>query len=116
VAQERVYVPLEDELRRDVEGHRCDRIAVGDAHGSATGVARRMRTRLLTGRRWSRSSARRIPGTQHDRRLRASPAQLQMAEAVHDAFAKHHHTVVEAGTGTGKTLAYLLPRSAAGGG
>ena len=37
------------------------------------------------------------------------PAQLQMAEAVHDAFQKHHHTVVEAGTGTGKTLAYLMP-------
>lgn len=35
--------------------------------------------------------------------------QLQMAEAVHDAFESHHHAIVEAGTGTGKTLAYLLP-------
>src|SRR6516225_472685 len=37
------------------------------------------------------------------------PGQLQMAEAIHDAFANHHHAIVEAGTGTGKTLAYLLP-------
>jgi ATP-dependent DNA helicase DinG len=42
------------------------------------------------------------------------PAQLQMAEAVDDAFRKHHHTVVEAGTGTGKTLAYLLPAICSG--
>jgi ATP-dependent DNA helicase DinG len=42
------------------------------------------------------------------------PAQLQMAQAVHDAFQKHHHTVVEAGTGTGKTLAYLLPAICSG--
>jgi ATP-dependent DNA helicase DinG len=36
-------------------------------------------------------------------------AQLEMAEMVHDAFETHHHVIVEAGTGTGKTLAYLLP-------
>jgi len=44
------------------------------------------------------------------------PAQLEMAEAVDDAFAKHHHAIVEAGTGTGKTLAYLCQRFAAAGG
>jgi len=32
-----------------------------------------------------------------------------MAEAVEDALAHGRHLVVEAGTGTGKTLAYLLP-------
>ena len=37
------------------------------------------------------------------------PAQLQMAEAIDDAFENHHHAILEAGTGTGKTLAYLLP-------
>jgi ATP-dependent DNA helicase DinG len=42
------------------------------------------------------------------------PAQLEMAEAVHDAFAEHHHAIVEAGTGTGKTLAYLLPAICSG--
>ena len=35
--------------------------------------------------------------------------QLQMAEAVEAAFQDKRHLVVEAGTGTGKTLAYLLP-------
>jgi ATP-dependent DNA helicase DinG len=42
------------------------------------------------------------------------PAQLQMAEAVDDAFERHHHVIVEAGTGTGKTLAYLLPAICSG--
>jgi ATP-dependent DNA helicase DinG len=35
--------------------------------------------------------------------------QLQMAEAVERALAEKRHLIVEAGTGTGKTLAYLLP-------
>jgi ATP-dependent DNA helicase DinG len=35
--------------------------------------------------------------------------QLQMAEAVERALIDHKHLIVEAGTGTGKTLAYLLP-------
>jgi ATP-dependent DNA helicase DinG len=37
------------------------------------------------------------------------PGQVQMAEAVAEAIDKRHHLCVEAGTGTGKTLAYLLP-------
>ncbi|HKD44316.1 MAG TPA: helicase C-terminal domain-containing protein [Candidatus Angelobacter sp.] len=35
--------------------------------------------------------------------------QLEMAEAVEKALAECRHLIVEAGTGTGKTLAYLLP-------
>src|SRR5580765_6008170 len=35
--------------------------------------------------------------------------QLQMAEAVEKALMERRHLIVEAGTGTGKTLAYLLP-------
>src|SRR5512146_1966659 len=35
--------------------------------------------------------------------------QLQMAEAVQQALNDKRHLIVEAGTGTGKTLAYLLP-------
>lgn len=35
--------------------------------------------------------------------------QLEMAEAVETAFREKRHLVVEAGTGTGKTLAYLIP-------
>jgi ATP-dependent DNA helicase DinG len=37
------------------------------------------------------------------------PGQLAMAEAVEAALADRKHLVVEAGTGTGKTLAYLVP-------
>src|SRR5271154_163577 len=36
-------------------------------------------------------------------------SQLEMAEMADDAFQKHQHVVIEAGTGTGKTLAYLIP-------
>ena len=36
-------------------------------------------------------------------------SQLEMARIADDAFQKHQHVVVEAGTGTGKTLAYLIP-------
>ena len=32
-----------------------------------------------------------------------------MAQAVEQAFGERRHLLVEAGTGTGKTLAYLLP-------
>src|ERR1700742_3278705 len=35
--------------------------------------------------------------------------QLEMAEAVEKALTERRHLIVEAGTGTGKTLAYLLP-------
>jgi ATP-dependent DNA helicase DinG len=37
------------------------------------------------------------------------PGQLEMAEAVEAALSERRHLVVEAGTGTGKTLAYLVP-------
>ena len=35
--------------------------------------------------------------------------QLQMAQAVEKAIEERRHLIVEAGTGTGKTLAYLMP-------
>src|SRR5262249_11876615 len=35
--------------------------------------------------------------------------QIKMAEAIATAFKDKKHLVVEAGTGTGKTLAYLIP-------
>lgn len=37
------------------------------------------------------------------------PGQYAMAKAIEQAFADRRHLIVEAGTGTGKTLAYLLP-------
>jgi ATP-dependent DNA helicase DinG len=41
------------------------------------------------------------------------PGQIQMAAAVMRAFQEKRHLIVEAGTGTGKTLAYLVPAVAA---
>ncbi len=37
------------------------------------------------------------------------PGQYAMARAIEQAFQDRRHLIVEAGTGTGKTLAYLLP-------
>ncbi|UJH71389.1 DEAD/DEAH box helicase [Ornithinimicrobium sp. INDO-MA30-4] len=37
------------------------------------------------------------------------PGQVQMAKAVQDAIEHDEHLLVQAGTGTGKSLAYLVP-------
>jgi ATP-dependent DNA helicase DinG len=37
------------------------------------------------------------------------PQQMEMAKAVETAFSEAQHLIVEAGTGTGKSLAYLIP-------
>ncbi|HUR18825.1 MAG TPA: hypothetical protein VMZ51_07815 [Acidimicrobiales bacterium] len=37
------------------------------------------------------------------------PGQVQMAEAVATAFDSGDHLIVQAGTGTGESLAYLVP-------
>jgi ATP-dependent DNA helicase DinG len=42
------------------------------------------------------------------------PGQLAMARAVADALSSRRHLLVEAGTGIGKTLAYLVPAVATG--
>jgi ATP-dependent DNA helicase DinG len=47
--------------------------------------------------------SRALPGWEH------REGQLAMAEAVEHALDREHHLFVEAGTGTGKTLAYLVP-------
>ena len=43
------------------------------------------------------------------------PQQLEMAQAIHDAIERTSVLVAEAGTGTGKTFAYLVPALLAGG-
>jgi ATP-dependent DNA helicase DinG len=53
--------------------------------------------------------ARHIPG------YRPRPQQLQMALAIGDAIRGNRVLVAEAGTGTGKTYAYLVPAIASGG-
>ncbi len=47
--------------------------------------------------------ARRLPG------FEIRPQQRAMAEAIGQAFTENRHLAVEAGTGVGKTFAYLLP-------
>ncbi len=51
--------------------------------------------------------AARLPHYEH------RPQQLSMAEAVAEAIAKKRHLIVEAGTGVGKSFAYLVPALAA---
>ncbi|MBW8885180.1 MAG: helicase, partial [Planctomycetia bacterium] len=47
--------------------------------------------------------AARLPGYEH------RPQQLAMADVVERAIVDGHHLVVEAGTGVGKSFAYLVP-------
>ena len=47
-------------------------------------------------------------------RFEYRPGQMAMAEEVEAALAERRHLIVEAGTGTGKTLAYLFPVIASG--
>jgi len=42
------------------------------------------------------------------------PGQRDMAEAVDSAIVSGRHLIVQAGTGTGKTMAYLVPAVLAG--
>jgi len=111
-------VPLEEEARaHDVEGHPASKrgelihpLADRDAAAPSTqqqehGTQPTMAAIFGPGGFLEKSM---IGGYEH------RPGQLQMAEAVHDAFENHHHAILEAGTGTGKTLAYLLPAICSG--
>ncbi len=49
----------------------------------------------------------------HHKEYEHRDGQIKMAEAVLRAFEEKKHLIVEAGTGTGKTLAYLVPAIAA---
>jgi hypothetical protein len=42
-------------------------------------------------------------------RLRSAPGQVQMSQLIERGFLESAHTIVEAGTGVGKSLAYLVP-------
>jgi ATP-dependent DNA helicase DinG len=112
---ERVYVPLEEQhapQRKAVppaahsRPEEFDEIAPESLPGQdADAAGPSMRDIFGPGGLLERSM---VGGYEH------RPGQLQMAEVIHDAFANHHHAIVEAGTGTGKTLAYLLPAICSG--
>src|SRR5208282_5421509 len=115
---ESVYVPLEEEARaHDLEGHAAsnrgeftppiaDRDSATPSTQEEAHSAQPTMAAIFGPGGFLEKSM--IGGYEH------RPAQLEMAEAVHDAFEKHHHAIVEAGTGTGKTLAYLLPAICSG--
>lgn len=53
--------------------------------------------------------------SRHITGFRTRSQQLEMAQVIAETIAKHRILVAEAGTGTGKTLAYLVPALLAGG-
>ena len=99
-AAERRYVPLDEEHAR---------LEKSEVFAEASAVDKKNQPSMLDvfgpGGLLQRCM---IGGYEHRR------AQLLMAELVQDAFESRHHVVVEAGTGTGKTLAYLLPAICSG--
>ena len=114
MAPERVYVPLEEEFppkRSKPEAARPARKKKADdaieVSERPSAIADKPSMEQVFG-----------PGGMLDRSMMGAyehrPGQLQMAQAVDDAFENHHHAIVEAGTGTGKTLAYLLPAICSG--
>lgn len=52
---------------------------------------------------------------QHIENFRARPQQIELAQAIANAIENNSQLVAEAGTGTGKTVAYLVPALLAGG-
>ena len=110
-ANERVYVPLEDEdvvrAARDVQDDEFAEHERREVNEKPREVVQTPSMQEVFG-----------PGGLLERCMTAGyehrPAQLEMAELVHDAFQSHRHAIVEAGTGTGKTLAYLLPAICSG--
>lgn len=106
---ERKYAPLEEDLER------CDRGSENTTNGTRReGAAASMKEVFGPGGFLERCMKggfdRSVVGADYEYRA----AQLEMAEAVNDAFETHRHAIVEAGTGTGKTLAYLIPAISSG--
>jgi len=63
---------------------------------------------------WPHLRSRRLPRKKHDRRLRTPPWPTANGGSGARCLREHHHAILEAGTGTGKTLAYLLPAICSG--
>lgn len=112
-ARERVYVPLDDEF-----APRRARTDIAPPRKAKAETAREPNTEVT--RPPGKPSMEDVfgPGGFLDKCMMGGfehrPGQLEMAKAVDAAFENHHHVIVEAGTGTGKTLAYLLPAICSG--
>jgi hypothetical protein len=105
-SNERVYVPLEDEdVVRAARDSNDDEIVEQERREAGDKPREMVQTPSMREVFGPRGLLERCMTAGYEHR----PAQLEMAEMVHDAFQSHRHAIVEAGTGTGKTLAYLLP-------
>src|SRR6201987_2959975 len=118
LAGDRVYAPLDDEVRQ----YEVEESASAPSRGGAgkEGTATQPAPAKVGTSQGDRPTMEQIfgPGGFLDKCMIGGyehrPGQLQMAEAGNDGFENHHDLVVEAGTGTGKTLAYLLPAICSG--
>jgi ATP-dependent DNA helicase DinG len=114
---ERRYAPLDDspaDFRPDdAFAHAIDRQPASRGAGAATAAApAEHRVRLKGGAEKLTMAEIFGPGGLLEKSHPAyefRPSQLQMAQTVEEAFRAKRHALVEAGTGTGKTLAYLIP-------
>jgi ATP-dependent DNA helicase DinG len=110
VATERVYVPLEEEFAAKTSkprGKKPDIDPNRESSNRPSPVTGKPTMQEIFGPRGMLDKCM-MGGYEH------RPGQLEMAQAVDDAFENQHHAIVEAGTGTGKTLAYLLPAICSG--
>jgi ATP-dependent DNA helicase DinG len=106
---EREYAPLDEDRRvREAEPRRTD--------GKTENTAARPSMKEVFGpggfleKCMKGGFDRAVVGSDYEYRA----AQLEMAELVDEAFETRRHVIVEAGTGTGKTLAYLIPAICSG--
>jgi len=109
---ERVYAPLEDEaIVREEEYSRDEQFEAREQEERSESPAEITQT----------PSMQEVfgPGGLLERCMTAGyehrPAQLEMAETVHEAFQSHRHAIVEAGQARGKRWRIYCRRFAAGG-
>ncbi|HYK38471.1 MAG TPA: ATP-dependent DNA helicase [Candidatus Eremiobacteraceae bacterium] len=115
-ARERVYAPLdEDGHYQEAEAREVDRFEQSEVDAGEERLTEKTSQTVTQSPTMNEVFG---PGGLLERCMTAGyehrAAQLEMAEMVHEAFQSHSHAIVEAGTGTGKTLAYLLPAICSG--
>jgi len=106
---ERTYVPIEDDLTVD-ENARNQARAVAEDETAKPSMQEVFGPGGFLERCMRGGFDRSVVNSDYEYRA----GQMEMAELVDDAFETHHHAIVEAGTGTGKTLAYLIPAICSG--
>ncbi len=106
---ERTYVPIEDDPTVD-ENARNQARAVAEGETAKPSMQEVFGPGGFLERCMRGGFDRSVVNSDYEYRA----GQMEMAELVDDAFETHHHAIVEAGTGTGKTLAYLIPAICSG--